>query len=95
MVSRSDSAVCACGNPKARPHHRTCRDCYLAERFDTPLRSWRRRSGNSLAWLARESGVSLRTVMRVARGEKASGPAALAIHRVTTIPVKVLLRGYP
>lgn len=83
----------SCDGPKARAHHKVCRGCYIAGRFPTPLRKWRQQTGRDFRDLARESGVSYATIMRVAAGDKCSGDVALKLHRVTRISIEVLLRG--
>lgn len=56
---------------------------------ETPLRTWRKSSGRSYAWLAIAAGCSLRTVMRVAAGRPAVPRVALALGRVTGLPATV------
>lgn len=85
-----------CGTATHRLRHKLCRRCYRTEslrRLSTPLRRWRERSARDFAWLALQSRVSYRTIMRIAAGEKPSAANALAIHRVTRIPLDELLRG--
>jgi len=57
----------------------------------TALATWRTRSGRSGAWLSRESGVPLRTVMRALAGQPIRGAAARAVSRVTGVRLEELV----
>jgi hypothetical protein len=61
---------------------------------NTPLRKWRKRHNQTWYWLEEQTGLPLRTLHRVARGHACSGRVAIAIHEVTGLPVKTLLRGH-
>jgi len=63
------------------------------KRRKTPLRAWHKESPHTWQWLSGMTGLPLRTVMRVAAGYPCSGETALAIHEVTQVPQRALLRG--
>ena len=58
------------------------------------IQTWYRRNDRTWYWLAEKSGVSLRTVMRIASGFPCHLSTAEALNKVTGVPEKVLMRGH-
>lgn len=94
MTRKAYGTCSKCGTPVAHKHRNTCRACFIGRLgASTPLRRWRQRTGKSYRDLADETGISIRTIMRLASGAIPRGEVALKISRATGIPLAELLRG--
>lgn len=82
-----------CGQPVCHKHRRTCRACFIGRLSPTPLRRWRQRSGKTFRELADETGISLRTIMRLASGAQPRAQIAMKLAKATGIPLSDLVRG--
>ena len=60
---------------------------------NTPLRRWRMRHKRTWESIADEAGICVRSAKRAGDGHAVSGRVALALHEVTGIRIKTLLRG--
>jgi len=83
-----------CGQPCDR-RSRQCNRCRLSAKPSTPLRRWRLRTGKSYRWLARMTGLDLRTITRIAAGGASKSRTATVRHRYTGIPLRELLENEP
>lgn len=78
-----------CDRPSATA---TCKGCAKASR-PTRLLSWMRTNGLSCAELAERAQVGERTVRRARDGAPLAGRVALALAKVTGLPLADLLAG--
>lgn len=87
MTTSGERGVCSCGRTMSTVA-RTCWACHT--RLGThPLRTDR----HSLRAIAREAGVSERTVRRAAAGAPMSRSAARRVSEVTGIDIRILVLG--
>lgn len=83
------SACLVCDRP-ADPEQGLCPKC-LALQAGNPIREYAEAADMTLAEIADAAGVSSRTVVRAASGERISGKAALKIARALDVDVRKLL----
>lgn len=61
---------------------------------ETPLRAWRKSSGKSFASLAREVGVTRRTILRIASGAPATPKVAVKLSMATGLAATLFSPAY-
>lgn len=82
---------CACGARMGDPRARRCIACHTGR--SDPHAHALKRCGKSLRSIAREAGVSTRTVERAAAGHGLSRSNARRISEVTGVDVRLLVLG--